>query len=620
LLNTEHDVEKTFEEVREQVSRNVKPINSLELDSFANQYLIESLPDTLDTPIDELDRLKKTVKTSDLISKLEESLEEKKKTIKEIKQGLTDRLKNVYINASERNCFNWCSKDIHLYDKSVYTRYTRQALEDLEKHSRSNDMLKDIVYPDFVDSSYFKAEEEKRSTRVKCDKEEVEVRMSRKRAQPSMHRINKYIQTYTTNMQLDEDALCQACNSGDYEDDNLIVFCSSCNISVHQKCYGIAVVPEDDWICDVCKVFGYKRGKLLKCYLCSIRGGAMKETTTRILESTSNKPSSISQPEDLNVQESPNILYNFKQEFTLGKVTNEPHSKFHWIHLSCGYWTPELSLWLKDKTYPITGIEEIDIRRFRMTCSICKQRGVGCCTQCSKGKCSTPFHAECARLANIHMEFGSNKGELEPNSILCDKHRPSIIRRSMERSTKRSMEEITDFCRMTEKCGAIAQRCIEEGGKIKRRMVSNKLFNKIEKKKLLERIRFICRRHSKLLLNFSKQVDKGGKETYKITSIPYKLSYIDTTNKLFFPWRDVKVSSKFTPGNCYNKYLSIVQNEEEFKTKILQIKKEQLDKEEQRSLCTSFREKKRVEQDTLRYCYCRSRANDIQSVMIGIRV
>lgn len=69
--------------------------------------------------------------------------------------------------------------------------------------------------------------------------------------------------------------ICHICASPDYEDDkNLIVFCSICNISVHQKCYNILKIPEDDWICQPCSFFGEK-GKMLKCPLCNCRGGAM---------------------------------------------------------------------------------------------------------------------------------------------------------------------------------------------------------------------------------------------------------------------------------------------------------------------------------------------------------
>ena len=75
-----------------------------------------------------------------------------------------------------------------------------------------------------------------------------------------------------------EDAQCAICNNGDYEDEDLIVFCGNCNIPVHQSCYGIDYLPDGDWICYNCNIFGFKRGLLVPCILCTKKGGAMKAT------------------------------------------------------------------------------------------------------------------------------------------------------------------------------------------------------------------------------------------------------------------------------------------------------------------------------------------------------
>lgn len=51
-------------------------------------------------------------------------------------------------------------------------------------------------------------------------------------------------------------------------------------MSVHQRCYGIPVIPKGDWICNVCLNFG-PQGKCLRCPLCDKRGGALKPTCIR---------------------------------------------------------------------------------------------------------------------------------------------------------------------------------------------------------------------------------------------------------------------------------------------------------------------------------------------------
>jgi hypothetical protein len=78
-----------------------------------------------------------------------------------------------------------------------------------------------------------------------------------------------------------EDFVCEVCRSGDYEDENLIVICSLCNIGMHQLCIFLPRVPEHNWICEVCEAFG-PPGINLPCPLCSITGGAMKRSSTSI--------------------------------------------------------------------------------------------------------------------------------------------------------------------------------------------------------------------------------------------------------------------------------------------------------------------------------------------------
>lgn len=89
-----------------------------------------------------------------------------------------------------------------------------------------------------------------------------------------------------------------------------------------------------------------------------------------------------------------------------------------WIHLSCGLWTPEVFLEEKKNVINIKGVENIDKKRFNLSCSICKTKSIfflvqknrfkiesGACVQCSKGKCQFSFHPECARRSNHYMEI-----------------------------------------------------------------------------------------------------------------------------------------------------------------------------------------------------------------------
>ncbi len=77
-----------------------------------------------------------------------------------------------------------------------------------------------------------------------------------------------------------DDVVCLICNDGDYEDNDLIVYCSSCHMTVHQNCYGIIDLPEGDWVCHPCRAFEDK-SRDVECLLCPVRGGAMKPSTIK---------------------------------------------------------------------------------------------------------------------------------------------------------------------------------------------------------------------------------------------------------------------------------------------------------------------------------------------------
>ena len=79
-----------------------------------------------------------------------------------------------------------------------------------------------------------------------------------------------------------DDIVCYVCGDGEYEDDNLILYCSKCNMTVHQKCYGVLVIPEEDWICHLCRAFNdINICNNMECILCPNLGGAMKPCTLR---------------------------------------------------------------------------------------------------------------------------------------------------------------------------------------------------------------------------------------------------------------------------------------------------------------------------------------------------
>eukprot|EP00967_Tisochrysis_lutea_P065190 scaffold84684_cov32-Tisochrysis_lutea.AAC.2 len=95
----------------------------------------------------------------------------------------------------------------------------------------------------------------------------------------------------------EELACCNVCNEGDWEDENQIIFCDSCDLAVHQVgharapmrsvCYGAGAreIPAGDqpWFCDMCRFCRRSTNSNRRiqpdCILCPEKGGAMKRTT-----------------------------------------------------------------------------------------------------------------------------------------------------------------------------------------------------------------------------------------------------------------------------------------------------------------------------------------------------
>ncbi|MFH4978641.1 hypothetical protein AB6A40_005350 [Gnathostoma spinigerum] len=189
----------------------------------------------------------------------------------------------------------------------------------------------------------------------------------------------------------DEDACCDICRQPDFEADDAIVFCDGCNLSVHQSCYGIDNLPEDEWMCQVCLLTGYQTSPA--CVLCPVTGGAMKVT-----------------------------------------------KRGQWAHIVCALWIPEVRFEDVNHREPITNISDIPDERWMFRCSVCDTKQ-GACIQCTVSNCSTAFHVSCAFRNNqvMRIEHESTNDDVVRLVSLCERH--SRISRS---PTKTSFAEVRD--------------------------------------------------------------------------------------------------------------------------------------------------------------------------------
>uniref|UniRef100_A0AC11CI72 Bromodomain and PHD finger containing 3 n=1 Tax=Ovis aries TaxID=9940 RepID=A0AC11CI72_SHEEP len=228
---------------------------------------------------------------------------------------------------------------------AAYYRYIEKSPEDLDAEVEYDMDEEDLAWLDLVN-------EKRRAdgySLVSADTFELLVDRLEKES---------YLESRSSGAQqslIDEDAFCCVCLDDECHNSNVILFCDICNLAVHQECYGVPYIPEGQWLCRCCL---QSPSRPVDCVLCPNKGGAFKQT-----------------------------------------------SDGHWAHVVCAIWIPEVCFANTVFLEPIEGIDNIPPARWKLTCYICKQKGLGAAIQCHKVNCYTAFHVTCAQRAGLFMKI-----------------------------------------------------------------------------------------------------------------------------------------------------------------------------------------------------------------------
>uniref|UniRef100_A0A8D0E8F2 Bromodomain and PHD finger containing 3 n=1 Tax=Salvator merianae TaxID=96440 RepID=A0A8D0E8F2_SALMN len=228
---------------------------------------------------------------------------------------------------------------------STYYQYIEKPLEDIDAEVEYDMDEEDLAWLDIIN------EKRKNDGYGSVSAETFELLVDRLEKESYLESRNNGPQQTL----IDEDAVCCVCMDDECHNSNVILFCDICNLAVHQECYGVPYIPEGQWLCRCCL---QSPSRPVDCVLCPNKGGAFKQT-----------------------------------------------SDGHWAHVVCAIWIPEVCFANTVFLEPIEGIENIPPARWKLTCYICKQKGVGAAIQCHKVNCYTAFHVTCAQRAGLFMKI-----------------------------------------------------------------------------------------------------------------------------------------------------------------------------------------------------------------------
>uniref|UniRef100_A0A1J3GMS1 Protein Jade-3 n=1 Tax=Noccaea caerulescens TaxID=107243 RepID=A0A1J3GMS1_NOCCA len=206
--------------------------------------------------------------------------------------------------------------------------------------------------------------------------------------------------------------LCDFCCTGDSkEKHHQLIVCTSCEATVHKKCYGVVEETDKFWLCSWCELENSRSDSERErpCSLCPKKGGILKPVLS----------------------------------------IAENGGPVEYAHLFCSLWMPEVYIEDLEKMEPIMNLHAIKEIRRKLLCNLCKVKS-GACIRCCNGACRTSFHPICAREAGNRLEvWGKHGCDTVELRAFCSKHSDSQESgRSIERGENNAADRRSPVCHL----------------------------------------------------------------------------------------------------------------------------------------------------------------------------
>ena len=271
--------------------------------------------------------------------------------------------------------------------------------------------------------------------------------------------LKNYYRQFYFDLSKKDKTKCMICNDGEVDLNQILFKCVSCQILVHQNCYGISQNEQNSWVCNLCKLEEDKKKEIkcthwvcdlckkfpddekrkeIKCILCSKNGGAMKQIElpsnsyfAKTLEDCRNNDK---KPPEFNLK----IIIPFED---YDKMTCE----LCWVHLNCAIWNKDIEIKNMNEIKKIKCFDQIGFDKFfgKNICNLCKNN-YGFLLKCKEKSCKKYFHIECARINDYFLEVEEENKEIK-YYVYCLEHRPNVLNKKKKKFENEIQKEVKEF-------------------------------------------------------------------------------------------------------------------------------------------------------------------------------